>query len=182
MNEVTLQTPLPQQFTIRPIAMQDDASLGMLVISVLNEFGCVGPGYASSDPELKALSSVYTVSPGEPIDRGYWVIVDEPSQQILGGAGFSRLKGTSDAEGICELQKVYFHPKLRGLGFGRKIIERCIQEATQGGYSTMYLESVPQMESAVGLYEKLGFQFLPNYLGDTGHRSCTVFMSRPLGL
>lgn len=179
MNEVFLQSQ--ETLTIRAIETQDDAALETLVISVLTEFGCVGPGYASADPELKALSAVYTVSPGETIDRGYWVIADEQNRTVLGGGGFARLKGTVEAEGICELQKVYFHPKLRGQGFGRKIIELCIQEATKAGYQTIYLETTPQMKSAVGLYEKLGFNFLPSYLGDTGHRSCTVFMSRSLG-
>lgn len=180
MNEVSPPTQTQQTFTIRSVAAQDDAQLEALIISVLIEFGCVGPGYASGDPELISLSSVYTVAPGETYDRDYWVVVDELTQEVLGGAGFSRLKGTTEAEGICELQKVYFHPKLRGLGFGRKLVDRCIQEATKAGYRTMYLESVPQMESAIGMYEKFGFQFLPTYLGDTGHRSCTVFMSRPL--
>lgn len=179
MNEV--YSPSPENLTIRAIEAQDDAALETLVISVLTEFGCVGPGYASDDPELKALSEAYTVVPGETNDRGYWVILDEQDGTILGGSGFSRLKGTREKEGICELQKVYFRSQLRGLGFGRKIIELCIQEATQAGYHTIYLETMPQMKSAVGLYEKLGFKFLPTYLGDTGHRSCTVFMSRALG-
>ena len=75
------------------------------------------------------------------------------------------VKGTTETEGICELQKVYFRPSLRGLGFGRKILERCIQEAAMAGYRLMYLESVPQMSNAVGIYEKLGFQHLSTRRG-----------------
>jgi len=165
---------------IRPVAPQDNAGLEALVVDTLTEFGCVGPGFAASDPELKDLYTAYQTPPGQPRDRGYWVIVDEADGLLLGGGGFSRLKGTALQDAVCELQKVYFRPELRGLGFGRKMLERCIEEAALAGYRTMYLETMPQMQSAVGLYEKFGFRFLPTYMGDTGHRSCTVFMSRPL--
>jgi putative acetyltransferase len=176
--------PQPVNLAIRPIAPQDDEALMALVLDTLTEFGCVGPGYASSDPEVRSLYTFYNPAPEDAAkntkDRAYWVVVDEDSQAVLGGAGFSRLKGTTETEGICELQKVYFRPSLRGLGFGRKILERCIQEAAMAGYRLMYLESVPQMSNAVGIYEKLGFQHLSTPLGNTGHTSCAVFMSREL--
>jgi len=174
-------TPLnPAQLLIRPIAPQDDATLEKLVIDVLTEFGCVGPGYASADPEIKSLSTMYLSSDAHKRDRGYWVVADGKNHQVYGGAGFSRLKGTTESDGICELQKVYFDPKLRGLGFGRKILERCVQEAKQAGYRMMYLESTPQMKNALDIYAKFGFQYLPAPLGNTGHHSCSVFMSLDL--
>ena len=168
------------QIVIRAIALCDNAQVEALILNTLTEFDCVGPGFASSDPEVKDMFTVYQTPPGQPCDRGYWVIIDKTSGLLLGGGGFSRLKCTTPEESICELQKVYFRPELRGKGFGRKMIELCIEEASLAGYRTMYLETMPQMQSALGLYEKLGFRFLPTYLGDTGHRGCTVFMSRPL--
>lgn len=171
-----------ERIVIRPLAPEDNAQLENLVLTTLSEFGCVGPGFASADPELKDLYSAYQPSFGYVADRAYWVIVNEATGELLGGGGFSRLKGTGLDEAVCELQKVYFRPELRGKGFGRKMLELCIKEATRVGYRTMYLETTHQMQSAVGLYEKLGFHKLPTYLGDTGHRSCTVFMSRPLAL
>lgn len=179
MNQTV--TPVsPQTLSIRPIQTQDDAALKDIVIKVLTEFGCIGPGYASSDPELESLSTLYGTAEEPHADRAYWVIVDKENQRVLGGGGFSRLKGTTPDEAICELQKIYFEPCLRGLGFGRKLLEQCVQGAAQAGYKTIYLESVTQMKNAVGIYEKLGFQHLPGPLGNTGHTSCTVFMSRPL--
>ena len=169
-----------EPFIIRPIAPEDNAQMAALLVSVLEEFGCTGPGFASSDLELQDLYSAYQPAAGEKADRSYWVIVNETTGQVYGGGGFSRLKGTSEEDGICELQKVYFDPALRGKGYGRLITELCIQQATEAGYRTIYLETTPAMKQALGLYEKLGFTALPTYLGDTGHRSCTIFMSRPL--
>lgn len=170
----------PDVLVIRPIEPRDNAEVKHLVISTLTEFGCVGPGFASSDPELEDLYTAYQPPTGQPSDRAYWVIYDTAAERVLGGGGFSRLKATTPEQGICELQKVYFSPELRGKGFGGKLLRRCIEEAGLAGYREMYLETMPQMASAVGLYEKLGFQHLPTYKGDTGHRSCTIFMSRPL--
>ena len=170
----------PDRLLIRPIAPQDDAALEKLVIDVLTEFGCVGPGYASEDPEIKSLSTLYRSAESSKMDRGYWVVADGDSQQVYGGGGFARLKGTTEMDGICELQKYYFAHHLRGLGFGRKILELCIREAKQAGYREMYLESTPQMKKALGIYEKFGFHYLPGPMGNTGHHSCSVFMSLDL--
>ncbi|WP_373531808.1 GNAT family N-acetyltransferase [Vampirovibrio sp.] len=165
---------------IRPVKPGDNPQIHRLVLAVLEEFGCVGTGYASSDPELLDMFGTYRLPKGQKPDRGYWVIEDLTTGQVLGGGGFSPLKGYSGPAPTCELQKVYFHPSLRGRGFGRKLLETCVQEAEQRGYETMYLETIERMSSAIGLYQKMGFRILTTRLGQTGHSACSVFMSRPL--
>ncbi len=162
--------------TIRPITGSDDPAMANIVVNILQEFGCVGPGYASSDPEIHKLFETYS----EPGSR-YLVIADEQNT-LWGGGGYSRLRGTTKADSICELQKLYFKPELRGLGLGRKMLDTLIQQAKAEGYERMYLESVPQMTNAISLYQRAGFAFLDAPLGDTGHHSCSVFMVRNLGL
>lgn len=169
-----------EPYIIRPIAPEDNEQMAALLLSTLEEFGCTGPGFASSDPELHDLYSAYQTTTEQKPDCGYWVVVNETTGQVYGGGGFSRLKGTSVEDAICELQKMYFDSALRGKGYGRMLLELCIQQATEAGYRTLYLETTPAMKQALKLYEKMGFKPLPTYLGDTGHRSCTVFMSRPL--
>lgn len=174
-----VQSP-PEILAIRPIESGDNAALEALVIATLAEFGFVGPGFASSDPELKDLYANFHTSSDETPDKAYWVIFDQQTKRVLGGGGFSRLKGTTPEEGICELQKLYFSPELRGKGFGQKMLTLCIDEARRAGYRKMYLETTHQMTSAVRLYEKFGFQHRSTRMGNTGHHRCTVFMSRPL--
>ncbi len=160
---------------VRPVAPQDNPHLFTLVRDVLTEHGCVGEGFAFADPELKQMYETYQ-APGS----AYWVVVDETSGRVLGGCGYSRLKGTTEAEGICELQKLYFYDELRGKGFGRKLLELSIEGATRDGYRVMYLETVHQMKNAQGLYAKFGFEPLEGPMGATGHHNCTVFMKRNL--
>ncbi len=170
----------PASLILRPVAPADNAQLETLVHAVLTEFGCIGPGYASSDPELKDLHATYQPVDPQALDRAYWVIENPQTGILYGGGGFSRLKGTTGEAAICELQKLYFDPAVRGLGLGRRLLTRCLKEAGTMGYKTMYLETVSQMASAVTLYQKLGFALLPQPMGNTGHTSCTVFMSCPL--
>lgn len=160
---------------VRPVEPRDNPALLKLVQGVLTEHGCVGQGFAYADPELTMMYETYQ-EPGS----AYWVIEDPESNQIMGGSGFSRLKGTTEAEAVCELQKLYFYPELRGMGFGRRLIELCMAEATRAGYKEMYLETVHNMKNAITLYEKFGFETLDGPMGATGHTKCTIFMSRPL--
>lgn len=163
-------------YLIRPIQPQDNRTVKYLVQSVLAEFGCTGPGFASSDPELEDMYTAY-----QSADSGYWVVVDSETQAVMGGCGFSRLKGTTRDEAICELQKFYFFPPLRGQGIGKTLLQSVMQAAQAAGYSRMYLETLPQMIKAQGMYAQVGFQTLPHHLGNTGHQErCTLYMARHL--
>ena len=90
----------------------------------------------------------------------------------------NRLK---DFEGdVCEIQKMYFSPKIRGKGYGKLLFEKCIQTAKDLGYKQCYLESASQLKAAIHIYESFGFKHLDGALGNTGHFSCGVWMIKDL--
>lgn len=174
---MTTQTSsLVASYILREIQPQDNPHIRHIVKTVLAEFGCQGPGWASGDPELDDMFSTY-----QNRNASYQVVVDAQTGDVLGGGGFAPLKGTLDSEGICELQKLYFLPQARGLGAGKKLLSQLIEGARRSGFKTMYLESIPQLESAVALYEKLGFIKRPCHMGNTGHQqNCNVYMTLQL--
>lgn len=163
------------RYRFRPIQPEDNPAVAEITIATLQEFGCVGPGYASSDPELQRMYETYRDAEGE-----YYVIVDTETQCVLGGGGFSRLKGTTPEEGVCELQKLYFLPELRGKGLARQLLPMLIERAALTGFQRMYLESVPAMTTAIRMYEKFGFKHLSQPYGNTGHSACPIYMMREL--
>lgn len=106
----------------------------------------------------------------------YYVVLDKG--RIVGGAGINILDNLD--ENICELQKMYFLQEVRGKGIGFQMIQKCLQKAKEFGYEKCYLETLPEMLAAQKLYKKVGFEYLCEPLGGTGHTSCPVWMLKDL--
>ena len=151
---------------IRKIEPNDIGVIDIIIRQVMTEFDCIGPGYSIEDPEMNDIYSAYQGN-----QSAFYVI--ELAGEILGCGGFAPLAGGSAS--ICELRKMYFLSKLRGMGMGNKLLDLCINEAKKKGFSIMYLETVNRMEAANRLYVKKGFKLLPAAKGNTGHSSCNSF-------
>jgi putative acetyltransferase len=150
-------------FVLRPIQARDDAAIAEIIRAVMPEFGASGPGFAILDPEVDAMSAAY------PPPRAIYLVV-EVEGRVLGGGGIGPLAG-ADAT-TCELRKMYFLPDARGLGAGRALLARCIDEAIARKYKRMYLETLTGMDTAQRLYDRFGFKKLPAPIGATGHFGC----------
>lgn len=156
---------------IREIQPQDNFEIATIVRAVLMEMGAPKVGTAYADPQLDTMFETYNRPKAV-----YFVL--EKDQKIIGGAGVSQLENGDET--ICELQKMYFLTEARGLGLGIQIIKQCLQSAEAFGYKSCYLETMPYMEAAQKLYRKVGFEYLCEPLGNTGHTSCPVWMLKKL--
>jgi putative acetyltransferase len=156
---------------IREIQQKDNQAIAKIVRDVLMELGAPKVGTAYADPQLDFLFESYQTP-----NAVYFIV--EKEGKIIGGAGVAQLE--NEAKSICELQKMYFLPEARGLGLGIQLMEKCLQSATNFGFEKCYLETMPYMESAQKLYKKVGFEYLSEPLGNTGHTSCPVWMIKQL--
>jgi putative acetyltransferase len=168
---------MPQAFNIRPIQINDNHIVSHIITHVLEEHGCIGSGWASSDSEMNDIFSAYQ---GE--GQAYFVLENSSSSEIFGCGGFAPLKGTHPEEKVCELRKLYLISQSRGQGLGKTLLSHVLDQARQAGYKKIYLETSPALSAAVGLYEHLGFQKLSKNLGNTGHQEkCNIYMVKQLG-
>jgi putative acetyltransferase len=156
---------------IRPILKKDNQPIAALIRSVLVEFGVPKIGTAYEDKSLDDLYTYYQTP------RAYYFVIEEEGV-ILGGGGVAQLENFDG--NICELQKMYFHPDLRGKGFGKSLIELCLDKAIKFRYEQCYLETMTYMNIAQGIYQKYGFNYIDGPMGDTGHYSCPVHMLKDL--
>jgi putative acetyltransferase len=156
---------------IRKIEQKDNQALGEIVQKVLMEMGAPKVGTAYADPYLFSLFETYDKQ------KAIYFVVENDGK-VIGGAGVDQLQNSK--ENICELQKMYFLPEARGLGFASKLMNMCLQASKDFGYEKCYLETMPYMEDAQKLYKKVGFTYLDKPMGDTGHSSCPVWMIKDL--
>ncbi|WP_236686481.1 MarR family winged helix-turn-helix transcriptional regulator [Chromobacterium subtsugae] len=160
-----------QGFAIRPLAAADNGPLAALIRRVSAEYG-LGDGCSFLDPQLDALFPVYNR-----LDSRYLVVV-APDGRLLGGGGIAPLAG--GAQGVCELQKMYFDPALRGRGLGRRLLRLLLAKARALGYRQCYLETTAALAEATALYRAEGFALLDERWGDTGHGGCEIRMALAL--
>ncbi len=156
---------------IRPIQQSDDAELGKLIKTVLAEFKANKPGTAYFDESTEHLSTVFK----DP-KSAYWVLEEEG--KIIGGGGIFPTAGLPKK--TCELVKLYLYPTARGKGFGKALMDKCFITAKELGYENIYLESMPELNQAVNMYERMGFEHQCSALGNSGHFGCDIWMVKKL--
>ena len=106
----------------------------------------------AEEPDLRVLSDPR----GEIIERGGFIWVALNNDVVVGTAALVR-----EANHCYELAKMSVAPEFRGLGLGRKLIETCIDKARALGAEKVELFSNHQLASALKLYERVGFNYVP---------------------
>jgi putative acetyltransferase len=163
---------------IRKIKKEDNSQIANVIREVFISDDYPKTGTAFADSQLDFMFEAY-----DKPKAIYFVVVDTEINsafygKIIGGAGVSQLDNSN--ENICELQKMYFLKEARGKGIGQEMILKCLEKAKEFGFEKCYLETLPNMLAAQKLYQKVGFQYLEEPLGCTGHSSCPVWMIKEL--
>jgi len=158
-----------QVINIRKIEERDNKAIATIIRSTLEEFGANKPGTVYFDDTTDALNQLFAKTPGSV----YYVA--EYNNELVGGGGIFPSDGLPG--GTCELVKMYLLKKVRGMGLGRLLIQKSLDFAKANGYTTVYLETMPELKLALKAYEKLGFNYIDSALGNTGHFGCDLFMT-----
>jgi putative acetyltransferase len=159
------------EITYRKIEKKDNAEIAGLIRRVLKEFGVDKPGTVYTDPTTDNLFELFQTE-----NSVYFIA--ENHDEIMGACGLFPTKGLP--EKCIELVKFYVKSSARGKGIGKKLMEICIDYAKSLNYDSIYLESLPELDKAVGMYEKVGFKHLSQRLGNSGHFACDILMLKEL--
>ncbi|HEX8745882.1 MAG TPA: GNAT family N-acetyltransferase [Pyrinomonadaceae bacterium] len=132
--------------TIRAATNRDVERIKQLVFDTLREHG-LKPDPETTDADLEDIEESYFKR------GGIFEVLEDTEGNLAGTVGLYALDGET-----CELRKMYFAPKLRGRGLGRRVLERTVENARRLGFKTMRLETASVLEKAIRLYTRFGFK------------------------
>lgn len=155
----------------RHIEKKDNEAIADLIRTVFREFKIDKPGTVYFDPTTDDLYKLF-----QKAGSIYWIA--EEDSKIIGGCGIYPTQGLPQE--CAELVKLYLLASQRGKGVGRMLIEKSFESARSLDYKQLYLESLPELGKAISLYEKAGFKFLQDPMGNSGHFGCNIWMIKYL--
>jgi GNAT superfamily N-acetyltransferase len=109
-------------------------------------------GFQDIDSELAGLPGKYAPPAGR-------LLLAWSASQAVGCVAMRAL----DA-GSCEIKRLYVRPAARGERLGRRLAERCCDEARAAGYRRICLDTLPTMAEAHALYASMGFLPIDPYV------------------
>ena len=92
---------------------------------------------------------------------GALLVVEDPAGEIVGTAGTRLLE-----PGVGEIKRMWIRPGCQGLGLGRRLLSRCLEEARALGLRVLRLDTERRMVAALHLYRSCGFTEIPDYNGN----------------
>ncbi|QIA09368.1 GNAT family N-acetyltransferase [Draconibacterium halophilum] len=156
---------------IREVKKSDNKFLADLIRAAFVEYDAPKEGTVFSDPTTDDLYQLFQ-------NEKSILWVAENNDEILGCCGIYPTDGLPG--GCAELVKFYLLAKARGKGLGTQLMQQSIESAKELGYSEIYIETLPEFDNAVGMYERAGFEKLEKPLGDSGHTGCDIWMIKRL--
>lgn len=80
------------------------------------------------------------------------VFVARLRDEVVGVVAVKHLGG-----GNYEFAKLVVHKHARGMGVGRRLVQRCLDFVSERDGTALYLQSFHALRTAIELYEKMGF-------------------------
>jgi ribosomal protein S18 acetylase RimI-like enzyme len=139
-------------FSIHPAAAHEIADVAALFRDYAASLG-VDLSFQGFDAEVASLPGAYAPP------AGTLLLAVSPHTTPLGCVAVRKLP----EDDACEMKRLYTTPAARGTGIGRALTIAAIEAATQAGYRTMRLDTLPAMVTAQALYRDLGFEITPPY-------------------
>jgi putative acetyltransferase len=114
------------KYAIREIIKNDNLPIEKIIRDCLIEYHANHNGTAWADSNLNKFSEIYNDKYNK-----YWVAL--VNNQVVGGVGIGKL-----TDNICELQKMYCIPRVRGTGIAQNLLNTALAYASKC-YKQCYL-------------------------------------------
>ncbi|MEK7362207.1 MAG: GNAT family N-acetyltransferase [Pseudomonadota bacterium] len=137
--------------TIDQVESKDDVDfVRKLMLEYQTRLG-VDLCFQGFDAELKGLPGDYAAPSGR-------LLLASINGSAIGCVALRAFGGSR-----CEMKRLFVRPAGRGLGVGRALVTRVMDEARAIGYAEMVLDTLPVMAEAQALYHAFGFRDIAPY-------------------
>lgn len=127
---------------LRPATREDGPAVRALIFKILDEYRLpVDPH--GTDADLEDIGTSYR-------QGRFWVIDDDGS--VVGSCALYPVR-----DGVVELRKMYVDRRLRGQGWGRRLLETALAAAREDGHERVELETASVLKEAIAMYGQYGF-------------------------
>lgn len=92
------------------------------------------------------------------LDEIQEAIVVYDGRKAIGGGAIRRYDDET-----AELKRIFVRPEYQGRGVGTKLVSLLLEWAGELGYQRIILETGELLAESCAVYQKLGFQVIPNY-------------------
>ncbi len=116
--------------------------------------------------ELDDIAKKYTSPNGESL-------VAVENNRALGMVAYHKLNNKR-----CEMKRLYVRPEARGKHLGELLVKRIIERAVLAGFEEMVLDTINPLQTAIYLYQKMGFKKCEPYYNNT--MTDVIYMSKKL--
>lgn len=137
-------------YTIDAVSSSEDLEAIKLLFAAYAKWLDLDLSFQDFSQELAALPGKYTPPTGQLL-----LARSSESGEALGCVGMRPLPTAGPR--CCEMKRLYVLPAARGLGLGKALALRLIDEASKLGYNLIKLDTLSRMTSAIELYRGLGF-------------------------
>ena len=107
--------------------------------------------FQNFEGELKSFNIMYSSPKGS-------MLLAENSGNVVGAVGLRYL-----SEGVAEMKRMFVLPKFQGHGIGDALMSAFIKQACKLGYSSIKLDTIPELDKAIRLYKKHNFVQIKAY-------------------
>ncbi len=147
-------SPVAEQWTIRRAEPRDHESVARELAAYLAYIG------AELDPQRLDRDIAAWQEEYDGVS-GVLLVVQDARPNIVGTAGVRLLE-----PGLAELKRMWIRPVCQGRGLGRRLMDRCLEEARALGARRIRLDTQQRMAAAIRLYRSYGFADIPDYNGN----------------
>lgn len=109
------------------------------------------------------------------IDKIRYVLVAYENGQAVGCGAIKEYE-----KGVAEIKRMFVKPEWRGRGIAKRILSELEIWANELNFSECILETGKNQPEAIGLYQKSGYQKIPNY-GQYEGIQLSVCMRKSIG-